>query len=243
MEKLLELRSERQAAGDRPIGWKLAFAAPAFQKSLQLTGPLVAYLPGSGARQSGDEISVAGWVKPVVEPEVAVYLGKDVAAGADRAAALSAIATLGPAIEVVDFVSPPVDVEEVLAGNIFHRNVVLGPARSVRIEDLTGRVFRRGDEVARTSEVQALTGDIVDLVCQAANYVNAFGQRLRAGDVVICGSIVPPVTIDADEAEFGYALDPVGEISVRFKRSARGRKADIVGAGEKADAEELWDAN
>jgi hypothetical protein len=61
--------------------------------------------------------------------------------------------------------------------------------------------------------------------------------------VVICGSIVPPVTIDADETEFGYALDPVGEISVRFERSARGRKADIVGAGEKADAEELWDAN
>jgi 2-keto-4-pentenoate hydratase len=43
---------------------------------------------------------------------------------------------------------------------------------------------------------------------------------LRAGEVVICGSVVPPVAIEADETEFGFALDPVGEVSVRFGRNA-----------------------
>jgi 2-keto-4-pentenoate hydratase len=220
MERLLQLRNELKAEGDQPIGWKLAFAAPAFQESLQLNGPLVAFLPGSGARKTDDEISVTGWVKPVVEPEVAVYLGRDLEPGADRATALSAIAKIGSAIEVVDFLKPPVDVEEVLSGNIFHRNVVLGPARQVPIEGLVGRVSRRGEEFAQTADVQALTGDIADLVLHVANYAGAFGERLRAGEVVICGSVVPPVAIEADETEFGFALDPVGEVSVRFGRHA-----------------------
>src|SRR5690606_19030352 len=216
MEKLLRLREERRAAGDAPIGWKLAFAAPAFQQQLQLNGPLVGYLPKSGARQSDEEISLAGWVKPVAEPEIAVYLDRDIPGGADRAAVQAAIAKLGPAIEMVDLQSPPRDVEQILAGNIAHRHVILGPAQAVSIDALSGRAFRRGAEVARTSEVEALTGDIVDLVRHVVNYLAAFGERLRAGELVICGSIVPPMPIDADEREFGFALDPVGEVRVRF---------------------------
>jgi 2-keto-4-pentenoate hydratase len=218
MEKLLKLRRERQAVGDPPIGWKLALAGPAFQQKLKLTGPLVGYLPKSGARQSGDEVSLAGWVKPAAEPEIAVYLGQDLPAGADRAAAQAAIGKLGPAIELVDLERPPEDVEFVLSGNVAHRHVVLGPARAAAVESLLGRVSRRGAEVGRTSDLQALTGNLVDLVLHVANCVGAFGERLRAGEVVICGSVVPPVIIEADEKQFGFALDPVGEVTVRFAR-------------------------
>jgi hypothetical protein len=28
---------------------------------------------------------------------------------------------------------------------------------------------------------------------------------------------VPPIAIEPDETEFGYVLDPVGEVSVRFE--------------------------
>jgi 2-keto-4-pentenoate hydratase len=222
MEKLFAKRRELTAAGDPPIGWKIAFSAPAFQQSLNLNGPLIGFLPESGTRQSGEEISLAGWVKPVAEPEVAVYLGADLPGGADPAAVLSAIAKLGPAIEMVDLQQPPSDVELLLSGNIAHRHVVVGPAQAASIDSLTGRAFRRGAEFARTSEVQALTGNVVDLVGYVADYLAAFGERLRAGDLVICGSIMPPVPIDADEKEFGFALDPIGEVRARFRHNAGG---------------------
>ena len=48
--------------------------------------------------------------------------------------------------------------------------------------------------------------------------LGAFGERLRAGDLVICGSTVPPPLIEADEVDFRYTLDPIGDVAVRFTR-------------------------
>ena len=42
-------------------------------------------------------------------------------------------------------------------------------------------------------------------------------QEMRAGEVIITGSVVPPIAIERDESELAFALDPVGTISVRFE--------------------------
>src|SRR5438067_3521539 len=64
--------------------------------------------------------------------------------GAGRAATVAAIAALGPAIELADLNPPPDDVEVVLAGNIFHRRVILG-----RSEEHTSELQSRFDLVCR----------------------------------------------------------------------------------------------
>src|SRR6266581_4203127 len=46
--------------------------------------PLVGFLTRNALVQSGARISLTGWVKPVAEPEIAVHVAHDVAAGADR---------------------------------------------------------------------------------------------------------------------------------------------------------------
>ena len=44
-------------------------------------------------------------------------------------------------------------------------------------------------------------------------------RRWRAaGDIIITGSITPPVMIEPDETEIVHAIDPIGEVSVRFSR-------------------------
>ena len=218
MDALLKLRRERVAAGDRAIGWKIAFGAKVIQDRLGISGPLVGSLFASRALGSGEAASLAGWGKPIAEPEIAVHLGRDLAADADRTAAAAAIAKLGPAIELIDSPWPPEDPEAVLAGNIAHRHVVFGPTGTVALEQMSGRVFRRGAEIARVSDVKALPGDPRALIAYVADYLAAFGEHLRAGEIVICGSIVTPIPIEPDEDSFRYALDPVGEVSVRFTR-------------------------
>ena len=42
------------------------------------------------------------------------------------------------------------------------------------------------------------------------------GEGLRAGEIIITGSVVPPLIIEPDETELVFALDPVGSVSVRF---------------------------
>ena len=59
---------------------------------------------------------------------------------------------------------------------------------------------------------------MVDIVGHVANTLSVFGEKLSAGDIIICGTIVPPPFIEADETGFAYALDPIGDVSVRFSR-------------------------
>jgi 2-keto-4-pentenoate hydratase len=222
MQQQLAQRRARIAVGEKPIGWKVGLGAKPAMERLQIKMPLVGYMMEKSVLADGSTASVAGWAQPVAEPEIAVYMGSDLAGGATREAAMKAVGSLGPAIELADLPGPPSDVEVVLAGNIFHRSVILGPpdaARAgVKLDGLAGLVFRRGAQVARQEDLQANIGNIVDIVAHVAGTLAANGERLRAGDVIITGSIVPPPMIEPDETEFAYKLDPMGGLSVKFSR-------------------------
>jgi 2-keto-4-pentenoate hydratase len=221
MQAQLDLRRKRLDGGDRPLGWKVGFAAPAMLKLLDISGPLVGFLTQNARVQSGGSVSLAGWSKPVAEPEIAIHIACDVPAGADRATAEAAIAGISPAIELVDLTSPPQDPEQILGGNIYQRHVVLGgagPARPGSAADgLTCRIMRHGAEFARTSDPQANTGEWIEIVRHVADVLAAFGERLRAGEIIITGSVVPPLAIEPDEKVMAFEVKPVGSVSVRFQ--------------------------
>jgi len=222
MQKQLAARRARIAAGEKPLGWKVGLGAkPAMQK-LGITMPLVGYMMQKALVANGSTVSVAGWTQPVAEPEVAVHMAADLSGGADRATTIAAIGALGPAIELADLNPPTSEVEAVLAGNIFHRHVILGPADKSRagakLDGLTGLVFRRGAQVARQEDLQQNIGIIVDIVAHVAGTLAANGEKLSAGDVIITGSIVPPPLIEPDETGFAYTLDPMAQLSVKFTR-------------------------
>ncbi|MGQ7791116.1 fumarylacetoacetate hydrolase family protein [Faunimonas sp. B44] len=216
----MDLRRSRLAGGERPIGWKAGFGAPAAIQKLGLDGPLIGFMTDRSVVASGATVSTSGWKKPVAEPEVAVTMAADLAGGADDAAVRAAIAGIAPAIELADLFEPPEDVEAILSGNIFHRFVILGACDRSRagasLDGLTARVGRNGAEVASTREVEANTGRLVDVVRRTADTLAALGERLRAGDVVIAGSIVPPIFLERSDREVTCTLDPIGSVSVRI---------------------------
>ena len=220
MRAQLERRSQRIAAGEAPLGWKVGFGAPPAMKNLGITAPLVGYLMRPALLPSGGTASFTGWTKPVAEPEIAVHMGSDLPAGGGRDEAKAAIAAIGSAIELADLDRPPDDVEAILAGNIYQRHVVLGAPDSsragARTDGLVCRVLRRGAEFARTDNPQAATGDIVGIVRHVADLLGAFGECLRAGEIIITGSVVPPLFVERDEEGVAFELDPVGGVSVKF---------------------------
>jgi 2-keto-4-pentenoate hydratase len=222
MKEQLAERRALIAAGEKPLGWKVGFGAPAMMQKFGITAPLVGFLMQRGLVASGGSASLKGWVKPVAEPEIAVHIGQDVAGGGDRAAAAAAIAALGPAIELADAELPFEDPEAILKVNIFQRHIILGEPDASRAggstAGLTARLLRRNSEAARTSDPEAATGKIVDIVRHVADLLAAFDEKLAAGDILICGSVVPPVLVEADETAVAYALDPIGTISVAFTR-------------------------
>jgi 2-oxo-hept-3-ene-1,7-dioate hydratase len=126
---------------------------------------------------------------------------------------------LGPAFELADLVCPADDVERLLAGNINQRKVMLGLNDVSRaggiVTGLSGRVLRNGIEVANTSDVQAVPGELIGIVRHVADMLAAFGETLRAGQVIITGSIVQPLSVEAGE-EVEFRLDPIDSVSIRF---------------------------
>jgi len=222
MAKQLATRRARIAAGEQPLGWKVGLGAPPAMARLKIKAPLVGFMMQTSLVPNGGTVSFAGWHKPVAEPEIAVHMGQDLPGGADRATTIAAIAALGPAIELADLNPPPDDVEVTLAGNIYHRHVILGPPDPTRagakLDGLVGHVFRRGALAARQENVETLIGEMIGIVQHVAGTLAAHGEGLRAGDVIITGSLVPPPVVEPDETEFAYALEPIGGLRVSFSR-------------------------
>ncbi len=222
MTAQLATRRARIATGEKPLGWKVGLGAPATMKKMGLQAPLVGFLMQSAQLASGSTVSLKGYSKPVAEPEIAVRMARDLGPGASAETALAAVQEICPAIELADLdPMPAVDnLDVVLAGDIFQRHVLLGA--DVRaggsVSGLTSRLTRRGAEINRTSDPEALTGKLGDIVAHVAKTLAAFGEKLAAGDIIITGSITPPLMLEPDETSLTHALDPIGDVSVKFTR-------------------------
>jgi 2-keto-4-pentenoate hydratase len=219
MTAQLELRRELLASGMKPLGWKLAFGGPAAMARLKTNAPLVGFLMDRAVVSSGSTISIDGWKKPAAEPELAVYLGKDLSAGSDRKTAIDAIEALGPAIEIADVTNPPENVEQTLACDIYQRHVVIGKKDRTRaggiVDGLRCQVNCSGREIEAPEDIQTFTGELIAILQHTANVLGAFGEQLQAGELIITGSMTPPILVGSGD-EISFTLSPIGTISANF---------------------------
>jgi 2-keto-4-pentenoate hydratase len=189
-------------------------------KRLSLEAPLVGFLTDQTVLPSGSTVTITDWIRPVVEPELAIYMDADLTDGSDADATRQAIGAVGPAIELAEIVFEPENVEEILAGNIFHRAVILGQPDYTRAEarlvGLNAEVTVDGVPTASTSDLVRLTGEIVPIIGSLADLLARSGEALRAGDLVITGSVVPPLAAVAP-SEVSYRLAPLEPIKVSLR--------------------------
>lgn len=217
--RMLAERQRRLRAGERPRGYKLAFGSSAAMSRLGLSGPLVGFFNDANLLEDGAAVSIGGWARAALEPEIAVHLSEDVPAGTSREGAARAVGALAPAIELADVDPQLADVEEILAGDLYQRHVVLGPADPTRAgaetSGISASVLIDGTEVAATDDPTAACGELVGLVQHTADVLQAFGERLRRGDVVIAGAVTPLVWPEPGQRAT-VRLPPLGELSIRF---------------------------
>lgn len=215
----LSLRQRMLDEGARHVGWKVGFGAPAALQRLAIDAPLVGFLTDATIVDSGELVAVEGWMNGIVEFEVALRLGENLNPyGSDREVR-SAVTGLIPAIELadVDFEPTADTVDRVLAGNIFHRGLVLGAPdpdrKGLDTSGLIGRILIDGEERHAVRSLTDLTGNHLAILRTLAGTLEANGLRLSAGDLVITGSIVAPIPV-ATGREFAFRLGSNPQISV-----------------------------
>lgn len=202
--QLRELRA-RTADGERRLGWKVALNDPGVQRALAISRPVIGFLASGTEVRTGGVHSLAGTTMPAVEPEIAVHVGEG-----------GAIAGLGPALEVIDVDLPFEDLERIMAANVFHRAVALGPvtAGTSKVAGLTAR-FGDGRE-QHSIDVAAAAMDPAEAVALVAGYLEAVGDSLERGDVIIAGSMMPALPA-ASGGRFELEVDGLGAVALELR--------------------------
>lgn len=199
LRKQAELREQALSGADR-LGWKSGFGTEGAMSLIGVEQPLTGFLTSATLADDGAEIQVGDWGMPLLEPEVAVKLGSELGPGASTEEASAAISAVAAAIELVDLGSIE-SVEEILAGNIFHRHVLLGEFIDCRPGELEGvriAVTANGDSSPPADPVEVI-GDIGKVVAALADQVDLFGETFQPGDIVITGAAVPPAPVQSGE--------------------------------------------
>jgi 2-keto-4-pentenoate hydratase len=194
---------ERLAAGARRVGWKIGLNDPRVQGALGIAAPVIGYITSGTVVPGGGAHSLAGATRPAIEPEVAIHIGAD-----------GEIAGLGAALEVIDVDMPFEDVTAILERNVFHRAAVIGaPTTGVTgVTGLTARMTRTGGEDVQIDVAEAAL-DPTEVVLLVGGYLDAVGDRLRAGDVIIGGSLVTAARLGEDE-RIGLEIDGLPPVSL-----------------------------
>lgn len=189
-----------------PPGFKIGATGKRMQEYLGLTGPAAGFVAEGGLLASGAVLEFKDCVRPGVECELAVRLARDIPPGpCTREQAEAAVGELMAGIELVDNRYGALDsihMPTVLADQMFHAAAIIGApvARAVwtglDVPGLTGRIAIDGKDRDQGVASELLGHPMQCLAWLASSLLaEAFGG-LKAGQIVMLGSVTPPVWLD-----------------------------------------------
>jgi 2-keto-4-pentenoate hydratase len=207
------------------VGYKIGCTSAVMQKYLDIPHPCGGSVFAGGVHQSDASLQSTDFVRVGVECEIAVRLARDLAPSAAPFTAdtvAQAVEAYLPAIEIVDdrYVDwQTLGAPTLVADDFFAAGCVLGKpvARSAAPDllDVVGRALVNGDEVGRGTGADVL-GHPHHALAWLANHLAAGGKGLRAGQIVLTGSLVKTVWLGAGD-EVAMDLSGLGTVTVDFR--------------------------
>ncbi len=191
-----------------PGGFKIGATTKQMQAYLGLDGPAAGFMPRDNLHASGSTLSYAPFLRAGVECELAVHLARDLPPGPCSATqAAEAVDLLMAAIEIVEnryadlttFGTPAL-----IADQVFHAGAVLGTPlpdwRTLDLVAIPGRMTVNGMEVGHGKGGDLLGHPMNALAWLAGSAEAAAFGGLRAGQIVMLGSVTPPIWLSGPSA-------------------------------------------
>ncbi len=218
----LRFLNRRLADGEKIVGKKIGVTSKAVQDMLGVHQPDFGYLTDAMVVLNGSDCVVEGrLIQPRAEGEIAFRLKKDlVGPGIDEAAVLEATEAVFPCFEIVDsrIDDWKIAIEDTVADNASCGVFVLGEPgvdpRDLDLPNLTIELFKN-DELISTGKGEAVQGSPLTAVAWLANTLGKYDIPLKAGEVILSGSLVPLEPVGPGD-KMSLTLSDVGTASVSF---------------------------
>ena len=207
-------------SGDRVVGWKAGFTNATLQEGYGVHEPVLGFLLASGVFGSGDAVPVSRFVSVGLEVEMGFVMRTELPGpGVTPSSALLAVAGAMPCFELIDFrLSGKPRGTDIVADDVYANAIVLGgPLTPVDGLDLSleGVVYEENGQRMATATAAEVIGNPLSSLAWLANALGRMGGKLRAGDVVLTGSISKVFRPKAGDA-VRAAFTRIGSVSCRF---------------------------
>jgi 2-oxopent-4-enoate/cis-2-oxohex-4-enoate hydratase len=211
--------TRREADGETLIGKKIGVTSPAVQNLLGVHQPDFGYL--TDAMVSEREMPISRrLIQPRAEGEIAFTLAADlIGPGVTPEDVLAATATVHPCFEVVDsrIRDWKIGIIDTISDNASSGLFRLGsgvPPGGVDFEGCEMVVHKNGSFLSEGKGSAAL-GSPLKAVAWLANTLGSFGVPLRAGEIILSGSLVPLEPVQAGD-HMHVSITGIGETEVFF---------------------------
>ena len=205
------------ADGRRVVGWKIGLTSKAMQYALNIDIPDSGILFDDMHFADGSTVPNGRFIQPRIEAEIAFVMKAGLDGAVTRAQVLAATDYVCPSLEILDTRILRADpktgqtrkIFDTISDNAANAGIVLGTQHhDPNAIDLrwTGAICARNGEVEETGLGAGVLNDAVMGIVWLSNRLEAYGQTIRAGDVVLSGSFIRPVEArpgDSFHADFG----------------------------------------
>lgn len=223
VEMAYRIQSEVVAArledGAVIVGAKLGLTSAAKQRQMKVDEPLYGWLTSDMQIDTGAVLECARFIQPRCEPEVAFLLSADLCGASTSAAqVLAATELIFPAVDVLDsrFAGYAFTLTDVIADNSSSAAFMLG-GQGVRPDGfdlrLTGCAFYKNGLLIATASGAAVLGHPASAVAWLVRKLAARGEGLRAGQIVLSGSMTEAVAVAPGDV-ITARLDRLGTVEI-----------------------------
>jgi 2-oxopent-4-enoate/cis-2-oxohex-4-enoate hydratase len=218
----LHMVERRVADGERIVGKNTGVTGIPVQRMLNVHQPDFGYLTDKMVYQDGAEMPISTeLIQPRAEGEIAFVLAKDlVGPGVTEADAIAATDYVVPCFEVVDsrIHDWKIKIQDTVADNASSGLFLLGSDRAdPRDLDLftVGMVVEKNGQVLSTGAGAAALRSPANCVAWLANTLGELGVPLKAGEIILSGSLVPLEPVVAGD-HMKVTIAGIGSATVRF---------------------------
>jgi len=218
----LGLLRRRLRAGEKVVGKKIGVTSKAVQDMLGVHQPDFGFLTDRMHIADGVAVNLAEqMIQPRAEAEIALILRSDLTGpGVTPENVLTATEWIAPCFEIVDSRISRWDIRivDTVADNASCGVFVLGDARvNPRERDLASLKVRvrKNDQPLSEGLGSAVQGSPLASVAWLANTLGRYGVSLKAGEIILSGSLVPLEPVTAGD-RFWAELIGVGTVSISF---------------------------